>query len=122
MTVKKDNSSRHKLWHRAAALIFTIIGLMLIIEYAMQTTSNKRNAENTSQVLLNQVISILNKNDLAEKELLASLKEDYIVRAKAVAYIIDHNEAAEYDVDELCKIAKLMLIDEIHLFDETGTI
>lgn len=110
------------MWYRAAALIITIIGLMLVIEYAMQTNGNKRNAENTSQVLLDQVTSILSKNDEAEKELLESLKEDYIVRAKAVAYIIDHNESAEYDVDELSKIAKLMLIDEIHLFDETGTI
>lgn len=51
-----------------------------------------------------------------------SLKDDYIVRAKAVAYIIDAKPEAEKDVDELRKIANLMSVDEVHLFDKDGTI
>ena len=45
-----------------------------------------------------------------------SLKDDYIVRAKAVAYIIDAKPEAER------KIANLMSVDEVHLFDKDGTI
>ena len=51
-----------------------------------------------------------------------SLKDDYIVRAKAVSYIVDAKPQVENDVEELQKIAKLMSVDEIHLFDETGCI
>ena len=36
--------------------------------------------------------------------------------------MIDADPAVEYDVDELQKIAKLMAVDEIHLFDDQGTI
>ena len=48
-------------------------------------------------------------------EMIQSLKEDYIVRAKAVSYIIDARLEVEYDTKELQKIAGLMSIDEIHL-------
>lgn len=51
-----------------------------------------------------------------------SLKDDYIVRAKAVAYIIDAKPEAEKDVDELRKITNLMSVDEVHLFDKDGTV
>ena len=65
---------------------------------------------------------MLNENDESRDELIESLKDDYIVRAKAVSYVVDAKPQVEYDVDELQKIAKLMSIDEIHLFDENGSI
>ena len=54
--------------------------------------------------------------------MIQSLKEDYIVRAKAVAYILDAKPEAERDTEELQKIAELMSIDEFHLFHTSGTI
>ena len=67
---------------------------------------------------LDRVITVLNKNDDSENGLIESLKDDYIVRAKAVSYIIDAKPQVEYDVEELQKIADLILVDEIHLFDK----
>ena len=75
-----------------------------------------------SKVLLDRVITVLNKNDDSENGLIESLKDDYIVRAKAVSYIIDAKPQVEYDVEELQKIADLILVDEIHLFDKNGYI
>lgn len=75
-----------------------------------------------SEVLLDRVVNVIEKNEDNEKNMITSLKEDYIVRAKAVAYIINANPEAEKDVDELKKIAKLMAVDEIHLLDATGKI
>ena len=83
---------------------------------------NNRNTYQTSQVLLDRVINVLDRNTQSEEELINSLKDDYIVRAKAVAYIIDAKPEAEKDVDELRKIANLMSVDEVHLFDKDGTI
>ena len=114
------NNNRH--WYKITGLIIIVISLMLLIEYQIQTIGNKRNIEKTEQVLINQVIGILDKNAYDYEELLLSLKEDYMVRAKAVAYIIDNNNSAEFDVEELNKIARLILVDEIHLFDESGII
>ena len=84
--------------------------------------STTKNSDRTSKVLLDRVITVLDKNDASEENLIKSLKDDYIVRAKAVSYIIDAKPGVEYDVDELQKIASLISVDEIHLFDTKGYI
>ena len=99
-----------------------IIAAALLLEGFILKYVNDRNADRTSKVLLDRVITVLDKNDESRSELIESLKDDYIVRAKAVSYMIDADSAVEYDVDELQKIAKLMAVDEIHLFDDQGTI
>lgn len=68
------------------------------------------------------MIAVIDKNESSEKQFVKSLKDDYIVRAKAISYIVDAKPEVEYDIDELQKIASLMSVDEIHLIDDTGTI
>lgn len=99
-----------------------IIVAALLLEGFILKYVNDRNADRTSKVLLDRVITVLDKNDESEKALIKSLKDDYIVRAKAVSYIIDAKPEVEYDVDELQKIAALISVDEIHLFDTKGYI
>lgn len=103
-------------------LAVVVIMIALLLETGILNYVNERNASVTSQVLLDRVISIIDKNETSEAQLIDSLKDDYIVRAKAVSYIIDAKPKVEYDVDELQKIAKLMSVDEIHIFNEKGVI
>lgn len=106
-------------------IVFLALGLILValvIHMAILNWINNRNISKMSEVLLDRVVNVIEKNEQDEKDMIASLKEDYIVRAKAVAYIINANPEAEKDVDELKKIAKLMAVDEIHLLDATGKI
>ena len=99
-----------------------IIIVALLLEASVLKYVNDKNAYQTSKVLVDRVITVLNKNDENRNELIESLKEDYIVRAKAVSYIVDAKPQVEYDVKELQKIADLMSIDEIHLIDKNGYI
>ena len=106
-------------------IVFLALGLILValvIQMEILNWINNRNISKMSEVLLDRVVNVIEKNEQDEKDMIASLKEDYIVRAKAVAYIINANPEAEKDVDELKKIAKLMAVDEIHLLDATGKI
>jgi diguanylate cyclase (GGDEF)-like protein len=80
------------------------------------------NSNKTSLVLLDQVVGVLEDNEKNETGLIETLKEDYIIRAQTVSYILTSKPQAEYDVEELNKIAELMRIDEIHLFNADGVI
>ena len=95
-------------------LAITIIAAALLLEGFILKYVNDKNSDRTSKVLLDRVITVLDKNDKSEEALIKSLKDDYIVRAKAVSYIIDAKPEVEYDVDELQKIAALISVDEIH--------
>ena len=99
-----------------------VIVVALLLEAGILKYVNYAKAYRLSKVLLDRVVTVLDKNDQSEEELIESLKDDYIVRAKAVSYIVDAKPQVENDVEELQKIAKLMSVDEIHLFDETGCI
>ncbi len=103
-------------------LSITIVAVALILETCILQYVNDKNAQITSNVLLDRVIAVIDKNESIESEFVKSLKDDYIVRAKAISYIADAKPEVEYDVDELQKIAGLMSVDEIHFIDDTGTI
>lgn len=96
--------------------------MALILETCILQYVNDKNAQTTSNVLLDRVISVIDKNESSESEFVKSLKDDYIVRAKAISYIVDAKPEVEYDIDELQKIASLMSVDEIHFIDDMGTI
>jgi diguanylate cyclase (GGDEF)-like protein len=102
--------------------IIGVIAVAVIIEVIILNSLTRKDSNKTSLVLLNQVSSIIKDNDENEEDLIESLKEEYIIRAQTVAYILQAKPEAEMNVDELVKIAILMSIDEIHIFDETGTI
>lgn len=97
-------------------VVSCIIAMALGIQLIILNTINNRNFDNTSLLLLDRVVNVIESNELSEKELIDSLKEDYIVRAKTVAYIIDAKPEAEHSVEELNKIAALVSVDEIHIW------
>lgn len=99
-----------------------IIMVMVLIQFLILTLNNIREAKSTINAYLLQAETILVKNAQEEDVLMASIKEDYTVLAKAVSYYLDHNPEAVYDADELQTICSLMSIDEIHIFDESGTL
>ena len=103
-------------------LSITIFAVALILETCILQYVNDKNAQTTSNVLLDRVIAVIDKNESSESEFVKSLKDDYIVRAKAISYIADAKPEVEYNIDELQKIASLMSVDEIHFIDDTGTI
>lgn len=64
-------------------LSITIVAVALILETCILQYVNDKNAQTTSNVLLNRVIAVIDKNESIESEFVKSLKDDYIVRAKA---------------------------------------
>ena len=61
-----------------------------------------------------------NSKELAE--LNKNLDTDYLTRAKAAAYVMDHQKEVSLNVKEMQYLAKLLNVDEIHVIDENGYI
>ena len=117
----KKKKTKNKILKLVCLLIF-VIGTAVFLEAAILYTVNNKNVYQISKVRLDQAVDIIDKNQKNEDDMIQSLKEDYIVRAKAVSYIIDAKPEAEKNTTELKKIADLMSIDEIHIFNKKGKI
>lgn len=83
-----------------------VIVVALLLEAGILKYVNDANAYRLSKVLLDRVVTVLNKNDQSEEELIESLKDDYIVRAKAVSYIVDAKPQVENDAGGIAKDSK----------------
>lgn len=71
---------------------------------------------------IEQVSQILENNDADVEKLRESLREDYFIRAEAAAYIVQNNPSVVHNLAEMKKIAALLQVDELHLFDTEGTL
>ena len=60
-------------------LSITIVAIALILETCILRYVNEKNAQTTSNVLLDRVIAVLDKNESSEGRFVKSLKDDYIV-------------------------------------------
>lgn len=105
-----------------APILLVIISLLLGILLLIQINQGQKQVRQTTAILLDQIKSVIEDNQSRESLLVEVLKKDYTTRAKAVSYILDHSPGLEEDLGELVKISSLIRVDEIHIFDQTGTI
>lgn len=90
------------------------------LSYYLQIKSAKEVVYMNALLRINQVKEILEKNKTEIEELKKNLKEDFFIRAKAAAYIIQNQPELIGDLEETRKIAALLQVDELHLFDKSG--
>ncbi len=115
---------KNKIYSMKYAYIISavVIVAMLLLQFVLLRVNYAREAKSTTTAHLNQVEAIIEKNKAQEESLMSSLKDDYIILAKAVSYYLDHNKTAIFSISELQKLCVLMAIDEIHIFDAKGRI
>lgn len=101
---------------------FVMMVLFLVVIFYFQVVNERRQTYMTAMETFYQIEQVLGEN----KEELADLKHEYqetcLHNAEAIAYIIEGSPAVLDSVEELSKIASMIEVDEIHIFDETGRI
>lgn len=110
------------IFKRLTAIIFVSGILILGLNYLLQIESAQSYMEVNSRIKLNQIEQILEQNTVDIQRIQEELGEDYIIRAKAAAYIMQRHPQYEDDLEEMKKIANLLQVDEFHLFDKKGMI
>lgn len=116
MTLKKKKRTALYL----VLLTFVIFALLMGLLYFIHVRINQDNAYQASALLIDQVKHVVEENDDKVRSLTASLKDDYVTRAKAISYIIDNQPKIENRITELAWLTNLFSIDEIHLFNPDG--
>ena len=103
-----------------------IIAVMLLPILVMNTVLHMKSAESTvreeSHIKINQIEEILLENEEDMKALQAELGHVYTTRAKLAAYILQNHPDHVHHTEEIEKIAQLLEVDEIHVFDKKGVL
>lgn len=105
---------------RLASTIVTVMAVLLVLNYYLQMNAAERNFETSAATTIEQMDVIIASNDAALESLTEGVKEEYIIRAQMVAYILE-NVGAETTADYQA-LAELLDVDEIHAFTTDGVI
>ena len=112
-----------KIFRKNAIIIVTIAILILFALNTVVAVISLRNQQyRTFSNKLDQIIQTMKNNDTELDSINANLNVDYLTRAKATAYILEHNEEVFESVSQLKKLATLLDVDEIHVIDDKGYI
>lgn len=101
-----------------------MIGLIGIItlNYSFHFSRGHMELEKVSEDYFQQVTSMIKKNQKELDDELEDFSNATLRRAKTASYVVENNPEIETDIDELKKLADILEVDEIHLFDTTGKI
>lgn len=101
-----------------------VVGLLCIIllDYGLRFSRGHMEMEKISEDYFVQVHNLIEKNQKEMDVALEDFSNTSLRRAKLVSYVIEHYPDIESDTQELKKLAEIMEVDEIHLFDTSGKI
>lgn len=112
-----------KIFRKNAIVIVTIAILILFALNTVVAVISIRNQQyRTFSNKLDQIIQTMKNNDTELDSINENLNTDYLTRAKATAYILEHNEEVFQSVGQLKNLASLLDVDEIHVIDDKGYI
>lgn len=105
---------------RLLAIILAVLILNVIIY--VQVVSEQRQAYENAVRTFYQIEQMLAGNQEEIEEVVAEYSATCLRNAEAIAYIIQNDPSVLDNLEELKNIARLVGVDEIHIFDETGRI
>ena len=101
-----------------AAIVTSAIFLILLINFLFSLRSIESRQLSTFLTKFEQVVHTMENNRQELDELNRNLDTDYLTRAKAAAYVMDHQKGISTNVTEMQYLAKLLNVDELHVIDE----
>lgn len=103
-------------------VILTAMLISLFINYFLQTHNARSDMYRDAQDKFWQIGQILDQNEKEAEKEKENLKEQCFIRARAIAYIVQKQPEVIDSQEEIKQIAKLLQVDEFHLFDTEGNL
>lgn len=101
--------------------LLLVVALLAFILY-VQLINEQKQAYISATETFHQIEQVLVQNQEELTETRETYRQTCLHNAEAISYIIEDNPSVLSDANELRKIAELMEVDEIHIFDKTGRI
>lgn len=108
--------------HYIRSVTFLLVILLLAFILYIQLINEQKQAYISATETFYQIEQVLAENQEELNQTRESYQQTCLHNAEAISYIIENNPSVLSDVEELRKIAELMEVDEIHIFDKTGRI
>ena len=103
-------------------ILTAAISLILFLNFLINLHTLESRQYDTFYIKTDQMIHTLENNSMELRLLNESLDEDYLTRARAAAYVLDHQQEVSLNVSEMQYLADLLNVDELHVIDENGII
>ncbi len=102
------------------ALLMAVLALP--IAAALQVLVLQNQARENAHAAFHQIEQILEENTQELATVSAKYRETCLLNAESIAYMIQYHPDILGDIEEFRMIARMMEVDEIHIFDQTGRI
>lgn len=112
-----------KIFIKYTSVIMTL-GILLILSFNFGFTLHNLEKEQYDSFCgkIEQVVHTLETNRMELELMNENLDMDYLTRAKAAAYMMEHQEGLSMDVAQMQYLAALLDVDELHIIDDNGII
>lgn len=97
-------------------------GVILVFATILQMLNEQSQARESAEAMLYQMEQILEENQKDLSEIEAGYAQTCLHNAELIAYIVQCHPSLMESAEELKKIAEYVEVDEIHIFDGTGSI
>ena len=105
---------------RSAAIVMALV-ILVVIAFAEILIEQGR-VEDTAAGTFVRLEQIIEENENELKQIKEEYNKTCLHDAEAIAFLLQKDPEATNDTLKLKKYANLLELDEIHIFDETGTI
>ena len=96
--------------------------MFLGINYFSQIIISQNEMTGSSKVIFKQIDQIIKQNEEELEKSKEDIRNICILRARATAYLLQQDKSKINNLEEMRKIANLLEVDEIHIFNKEGTI
>ena len=103
-----------------AGVFIVIIGASMGCTYAYQVKKEKESIDISIDTQIDYITNKIDEYDNEVQELKDELEEDYLVKARTVAYVLKEKPELIEDTQKLKQLADKMGIEEIHISDSKG--
>lgn len=103
-------------------IAFIIVVVVVTITFGEQVLAEQHHARQLAERMFYQIERVLEDNEKDLLEVVHEYAQSCLDNAKEISYIVENRPEMIHDVEEFKKVAELIGVDEIHLFDVTGRI